>query len=121
MRDPQVRLTEEEQHRLAALEAALCAEDPRLARRLRCARRIPLIGVVLAGAPPARGVYGLLLLTIGAVVTVATFTSIFVLAIAGCLAMATGSYLALTAPSLKEALRRFDGWLGSRSRAARSG
>lgn len=121
MRDPQVRLTEEEQRRLAALEAALCEEDPRLARRLRSARRIPVLGVVLASAPPARGAYGLLLTAIGALVTIATFTWLIPLAIVGCVVMAGGAYLALTAPALQSALRRFDAWLGSRSRAARSG
>jgi hypothetical protein len=120
MRDPQVRLTEEEQRRLAALEAALCDEDPRLARRLRSARRIPVLGLVLSGAPPARGVYGLLLLALGAVVTLVTFTSMIAVAIAGCVAMAIGAYAALTAPALQTALQRCGSWLGSRSRANRS-
>lgn len=120
MRDPQVRLTEEEQRRLAALEAALCEEDPRLARRLRSARRIPVLGVVLASAPPARGTYGLLLLALGAVVTIATFTWMIAVAVVGCVLMAAGAYAALSSPALQASLRRIDSWLGSRSRAARS-
>ncbi|HEX7096202.1 MAG TPA: DUF3040 domain-containing protein [Acidimicrobiales bacterium] len=120
MRDPQVRLTEEEQRRLAALEAALCAEDPRLARRFRTACRIPGLGVVLAAVPPARGTYATMLVVIGAVAVIATFTSLFAVAVAGLVVMALGSYLGLTAPGVRARLRAFGRWLRTRSSEARS-
>jgi hypothetical protein len=118
MRDPQVRLTEEERRRLDELEAALREEDPRLARRLQSARRVPLVGVVLSARPPARGPIGALLVVIGAVLTIATLTISLPLSIAGTLMMAFGGYFALTATVVRLRLRQFEAWLGRASHPA---
>ena len=121
MRDPHVRLTEEEQRRLEALEAALAAEDPDLARRLRSGRRLPLIGCVLAG-PPARGLTGAALLTVGAVVVLASLLVSTVVAFIGCVAMAAGGYLVLTCAHAVRTFRRFSTWFEPRFfRTNRSG
>jgi hypothetical protein len=113
MRDHHVRLTDEEQRRLEALEAALDAEDPDLARRLRSGRRLPLVGCVLAG-PPARGLIGITLLTAGVLVVLLSLMSSSAVAIGGCLAIALGGYLLLTCGRVVRALNRFDCWLRPR-------
>jgi hypothetical protein len=118
MRDPQVRLTEEERRRLDELEAALRAEDPRLARQLQSARRVPLVGVVLSARPPARGVIGALLVLLGAVLSIAALTVSLPLAIAGTVLMAGGGYLALTANVVASRLRRLEAWLSRSSHPA---
>jgi hypothetical protein len=117
MRDHHVRLTDEEQRRLDALEAALAAEDPDLARRLRSGRRLPVLGCVLAG-PPARGLIGSGLVTAGALLVLFTLMTSTALAIGGCVAIAAGGYLTLTSGRVVRALNRFDCWL--RPRLARS-
>jgi hypothetical protein len=113
MRDPHVRLTDEEQRRLAALEAALTADDPDLARRLRFGRRLPVIGCVLAG-PPARGLTGSILLTVGTVVVVASVMLSTAVAFAGCVLMAAGGYLLLTCGRAARAFHRFATWFEPR-------
>ena len=118
MRDPQVRLTEEERRRLDELEAALLAEDPRLARRLQSARRVPLVGVVLAARPLARGSVGAFLVLAGAVLSIAMLTIWLPLAIAGTVLMAFGGYLVLTANVVRVRLRQFEAWLGRASSPA---
>jgi hypothetical protein len=118
MRDPQVRLTEEERRRLDELEAALRAEDPRLARRLQSAKRVPLVGVVLAARPLARGSIGALLVLAGAVLSIAMLTIWLPLAIAGTVLMAFGGYLVLTASVVRLRLRQFEAWLGRASSPA---
>src|SRR5215218_5706299 len=107
MRDPHVRLTEEEQRRLEALESALAADDPDLARRLRSGRRLPLVGCVLAG-PPARGLLGIVLLGVGVVLVLATVVTSTVVAFAGCLAIAAGAYLTLTSSRATRLFHRLD-------------
>jgi hypothetical protein len=109
MRDPHVRLTEEEQRRLEALETALAAEDPHLARRLRSGRRLPLVGCVLAG-PPARGALGVLLLVGGIVTFLLAITGSTLIAFAGCAAVAAGGYLTLTCPRAVRMFHRLDAW-----------
>jgi hypothetical protein len=110
MRDPQVRLTEEEQRRLEALEAALTAEDPRLARRLRSGRRLPVIGVVQGVCAPSRGLVGICLLCVGGVMVVAALLVSITIAIAGSVAIAAGGYLTLTCERSVRLVRRFDAW-----------
>jgi hypothetical protein len=110
MRDPHVRLTEEEQRRLEALEAALTAEDPRLARRLRSGRRLPIIGIVLGGGGPSRGLIGACLLLVGGIMAVSALLISIAVAIAGCVALAAGGYLMLTCPRAQRIVRRFDAW-----------
>jgi hypothetical protein len=109
MRDPHVRLTEEEQRRLEALEAALTADDPQLARRLRCGRRLPVLGVV-SGGLPARGPVGAVLLAAGAVMVVVSLLVSLAVAVAGSVAVAAGAYLLLTCNTSVRTLHRFDAW-----------
>lgn len=118
MHEPQVRLTEEERRRLEELEAAFRMEDPRLDRRLKSARRIPLAGVVLAAAPPARGAIGLAMVAIGAILCIATLTLWLPLAIAGAVLMALGGYLTTTAASTCDLLRRLNARLRRGSASA---
>jgi hypothetical protein len=113
MRDPHVRLTDEEQRRLAALEAALMADDPELARRLRFGRRLPLVGFVLSG-PPARGLTGAVLLGAGTVVVLASVLLSTAVALGGCVLMAAGGYLLLTCGRAVRAFRRFAMWFEPR-------
>jgi hypothetical protein len=118
MRDPQVRLTDDERRRLEELEAALRDEDPRLARRLQSARRVPFLGVVLAARPPARGPIGALLVVAGAVLSVLMLTVSLPLAIVGTLLMAGGGYLVLTANVVCLRLRQLEAWLSRTSHPA---
>jgi hypothetical protein len=120
MRDPHVRLTEEEQRRLEALEAALAAEDPDLARRLRSGRRLPLVGYVLAG-PPARGLIGTILLIAGTIAVLAALITSTVVAFIGCVAMAAGGYMVLTCARATRMFHRFDTWFEPRFFRARNG
>jgi hypothetical protein len=118
MRDPQVRLTEEERRRLEELEAALREDDPRLERRLQCTRRVPLFGLVLTTSPPARGVIGTLLVVVGALLAVVMLTISLPVAIAGTVSMAAGGYLVLTTAAVTVRLRRLEAWLGRTSHPA---
>jgi hypothetical protein len=113
MRDPHVRLTDEEQRRLAALEAALMADDPDLARRLRFGRRLPIVGLVLSG-PPARGLTGSVLLTAGTAVVLASVMLSTVVAFVGCVLMVAGGYLLLTCGRAVRTFRRFAMWFEPR-------
>jgi hypothetical protein len=114
MRDPHVRLTEEEQRRLEALEAALSEDDPRLARRLSSARRIPLVGLVLAARPPSRGVLAILSLSMGAALVLATLLVSPFIAFGGVLLMAAGGYLTTTTPRVVRVLDRVGRWIDGR-------
>jgi hypothetical protein len=113
MQDPHLRLSEEEQRRLDALDAALSADDPRLARRLRSSRRIPLVGLVVGGGP-SRGTVGVALVAVGIVTVLAAVLRSTPVAIAGCVAIALGGYLVLTCARIVRAGRRFDTWLQPR-------
>ena len=76
------------------------------------------MGVVLSARPPARGQIGALLVVIGAVLCVSTFTTSLPLAVAGTVVMASGGYLALTATVVRLRLRQFEAWLGRASHPA---
>jgi hypothetical protein len=82
MHDPDVRLTDEEQRRLEALDAALAADDPDLALGVRM---------------PSQRIVGAVAAVVGALIVVLTFTRALAVAFGGSLLLAAGLYLLLTA------------------------
>jgi sulfite exporter TauE/SafE len=97
MHDPDVRLTDEEQRRLEALDAALSADDPHLARRMRRAHRNRVMDVLLNMRLPSQRVVGAVCALLGAVVVVVSFTRSVAVAFGGSVLLATGIYLLCTA------------------------
>jgi hypothetical protein len=98
MRDPHVELTQEEQRQLRGIEEALTKSDPRVARRVRKARRLPLVGVVMFGSRIPPTVTGVTLLALGAIATLVAFPFSTVAAAIGYSAMVVGAlYLSSSA------------------------
>jgi hypothetical protein len=113
MRDPHVELTQEEQRQLRAIEEALTKTDPRFARRVRKARRVPVLGVVMLGTRVPPLATGLTLLVLGAVATLVAFPFSTIAATIGYAAMVIGAlYL-----SSSTTLHRFTDSLTARIRA----
>jgi hypothetical protein len=116
MRDPHVELTQEEQRQLRAIEEALTRSDPRFARRVRKARRLPFVGVVVFGSRVPPMATGIVLLALGVVATLVAFPFSTTAAAIGYVAMLAGALYVSSSTSLQRAGESISARLRARTR-----
>jgi hypothetical protein len=109
MRDPHVKLTDEEQRQLQELELALTRDDPDLVRRLRGGRRIRLPGRPFRASSMPGFTAGVLLLVVGLVALFAVLSVSPVAAFGAYVTMFVGAWLMLVAPSTQRVCARLLG------------